>query len=289
MNRIILFLLICWTALSGVAQERPSVISVNAIHEQWSQEEASRSKIQLSVPLWTNRHFRLSGGAHYQFYRLDFENETLQSGEKGWNMGDSHHLYGPQLNLFFQGKIAGRSIMGTASVMTDFSEYGFGKVTGFVVAMTPLKQTASTYMGIGLIGLLNTTSPFPLFPIFTLRHKFDDRLSIELMLPLVHLKYAFPRSGTMLSAGMSIDGERFYVRPNQEDLPRTCLYSRSLMKPAVGCTQSIGSQLTLEVKGGVAVPMTSRLYKRSGHDELLEFSKPVRAFFSLGASWRLKK
>ena len=160
MNRIILFLLICWMVLSSNAQERPSAVSINAIHEKWSIQEASRSKIQFSAPLWTNRHFRLSGGMHYNFYRMNFEDKSLLSDNQGCNMGGSHHLYGPQLNLFFQGKIAGRSVMGTASVMADFSEYGFGKVTGFVVAMTPLKQTASTYMGVGLIGLLNTTSPF---------------------------------------------------------------------------------------------------------------------------------
>ena len=52
------------------------------------------------------------------------------------------------------------------------------ELSGGVSAMTE----ASSF-GIGMIGLINTTSPWPVFPMLVYRHRFDKRWSMEIMPP----------------------------------------------------------------------------------------------------------
>ncbi len=59
-------------------------------------------------------------------------------------------------------------------------------------------MTEASSFGIGMIGLINTTSPWPVFPMLVYRHRFDKRWS-------------------------TIDGDRFYVTLRN---PKVCLYSK---------------------------------------------------------------
>ena len=77
------------------------------------------------------------------------------------------------------------------------------ELSGGVSAMTE----ASSF-GIGMIGLINTTSPWPVFPMLVYRHRFDKRWSMEIMPPQFRL---------------TIDGDRFYVTLRN---PKVCLYSK---------------------------------------------------------------
>lgn len=49
------------------------------------------------------------------------------------------------------------------------------EMSGGVSAMT----LASSF-GIGMIGLINTTSPWPVFPMLVYRHRFDKRWSMKI-------------------------------------------------------------------------------------------------------------
>ena len=79
--------------------------------------------------------------------------------------------------------------------------------------------------GIGMIGLINTTSPWPVFPMLVYRHRFDKRWSMEIMSPQFRLTCAVNPSNR-ITAGLAIDGDRFYVTPRNPQLPKACLYSK---------------------------------------------------------------
>lgn len=91
------------------------------------------------------------------------------------------------------------------------------EMSGGVSAMT----LASSF-GIGMIGLINTTSPWPVFPMLVYRHRFDKRWSMEIMPPQFRLTCAVNPSNR-ITAGLTIDGDRFYVTPRN---PKVCLYSK---------------------------------------------------------------
>ena len=94
------------------------------------------------------------------------------------------------------------------------------ELSGGVLAMTE----ASSF-GIGMIGLINTTSPWPVFPMLVYRHRFDKRWSMEIMPPQFRLTCAVNPSNR-ITAGLTIDGDRFYVTPRNPQLPKVCLYSK---------------------------------------------------------------
>ena len=94
------------------------------------------------------------------------------------------------------------------------------EMSGGVSAMT----LASSF-GIGMIGLINTTSPWPVFPMLVYRHRFDKRWSMEIMPPQFRLTCAVNPSNR-ITAGLTIDGDRFYGTPRNPQLPKACLYSK---------------------------------------------------------------
>lgn len=94
------------------------------------------------------------------------------------------------------------------------------EMSGGVSAMT----LASSF-GIGMIGLINTTSPWPVFPMLVYRHRFDKRWSMKIMPPQFRLICAVNPSNR-ITAGLTIDGDRFYVTPRNPQLPKACLYSK---------------------------------------------------------------
>lgn len=85
--------------------------------------------------------------------------------------------------------------------------------------------TEASSFSIGMIGLINTTSLWPVFPMLVYRYRFDKRWSMEIMPPQFRLTCAVNPSNR-ITAGLAIDGDRFYVTPRNPQLPKACLYSK---------------------------------------------------------------
>ena len=79
--------------------------------------------------------------------------------------------------------------------------------------------------GVSTVTVSNTTSPWPVFPMLVYRHRFDKRWSMEIMSPQFRLTCAVNPSNR-ITAGLAIDGDRFYVTPRNPQLPKACLYSK---------------------------------------------------------------
>ena len=94
------------------------------------------------------------------------------------------------------------------------------EMSGGVSAMTEASS-----LGIGMIGLINTTSLWPVFLMLVYRHRFDKRWSMEIMPPQFRLTCAVNPSNR-ITAGLTIDGDRFYGTPRNPQLPKACLYSK---------------------------------------------------------------
>lgn len=257
--------------------------------ESGSVRDAKRARLRVSVPIWKNESFNVSAGGYYSYHNLYFDREQIGETKLPVDMGNEHHLWGMTANLFYQGRLWGRAIVANAYVMADFSEYGFGKVTGFVTGVTPIIQNRTTYMGVGLVGLVNTTSSWPVFPIFTLRHSINEKMSIEVMPPMCYFKYKLPREYGTVAAGMLIDVEKFYVRPHCEDLPKDCLLSRSFYKPEIVYEKQFSDNFKVTAKSGVAVPMQSYLYSRNGHRKHVKIEQDASCFFNVAVSCKLYK
>lgn len=78
-----------------------------------------------------------------------------------------------------------------------------------------------------------------------------------------------------LTAGLSIDGDHFYVNPRNAFLPKTCLYSKSLMRLELKYEASLGKDFNLCVRHGGCHTMSGRLYKENSHTQVLDFDTRV--------------
>lgn len=259
----------------------------NEKYETGRIHDARKARLRLSVPLWANRQVKISAGAYYSYHHNIFNcNELFQTGQT-IDMGNEHHLLGFSANVFYSEQMFGRSVIANANIMSDFSEYGFEKITGFAMAMTPLVQTREKYFGLGIIALINTTSSWPVFPFISYRQTFNDRLSIEIIPPQFYVRYKLPETAGQLSAGMSIDAERFYLHPGIESLPRECLYNRSFFRPEISYEHRLCQGLTMTLKSGVSILMSGHIYSHSGHHKHAKIRQNASCFANLAFSYNL--
>ena len=99
------------------------------------------------------------------------------------------------------------------------------EVSGGVSAVTvSVGADEASSFGIGMIGLINTTSPWPVFPMLVYRHRFDKRWSMEIMPPQFRLTCAVnPSNRITATASMS--------RPAIRSCRRPVCTAKSLMRP----------------------------------------------------------
>lgn len=258
------------------------------LYEEGTTQEVFKARMALNVPVVKTKFISLSISPYYANYHLKFNRKEILSESLIMDMNGVHNMWGASANGTFQTKLLGKQVMGNANFAMEGSEYGIERFSGMVVAVVQIKQTRSTSIGIGALWLINTSSTIPIFPVFTLRHKFNEKLSLDLMMPMLHLNYDFNKNNR-LSVGMSIDNDHFYIHPGKESLPEVCLYSKSVMTPELVYERTICKQLRLTVRGGAAVSMASRIYNVNNYKEYVEVSQPIGAFLNVGFSYSMFK
>jgi hypothetical protein len=206
------------------------------------------------------------------------------------DMNGTHHTWGISMNGNFQTKLFGKQVMGNANMVMEGSEYGIEWFSGMIIAIMQVKQTRSTSIGIGAMYMIgpSSSSHIPVFPVFTFQHKFNDRWSLDLMPPIVHLKYAFNEKNR-LSIGMSIDGDHFYVHSPKESLSKVYRYSKSVMTPEFVYERTIGKQLRLTARSGISVSMAIRIYNLDNYKEYIRVSQPTGGFINIGFAYSMSK
>lgn len=242
-----------------------------------------KTDLQFSVSLLASRHWRISAGGYYKLYGSTFDGSGFVDDDFRIDMGDTHHLAGLRVNGLYVGRLFGRPFTAFSHLLAERYEYGFGRATGFAVGIVQLAQTEASSFGIGMIGLINTTSPWPVFPMLVYRHRFDKRWSMEIMPPQFRLTCAVNPSNR-ITAGLTIDGDRFYVTPRNPQLPKVCLYSKSLMRPELKYETKLSRAMDLCVRHGGCHVMSSRLYGRNGHAKLADIDTEMGAFWAFQLS-----
>jgi len=258
------------------------------IYETGTINDFSKAKISVNVPLLKYKIFRFSVEGRYSFYHADFEKKDIFSDALTMNINNNHHVWGISTHSFFQTKLFDKPLMGNLTLMVEGSENGYERITGIAMVAMVLKRTQSTTISVGMLGMINASSPIPAFPFITVKHKFNDKWAIDMGLPQMHLQYSFNEKNR-LSTGISFDGDIFFFQPQKETLPKDCLYSRLRVTPEILYERSINRNIRLFVKGGVALPIQNRIYDKKNMKDYITISEPVSGFFNVGFSYNLFK
>ena len=249
-----------------------------------SSSEALRTSLNISMPIYKSKMGLLTLGGFYNFHNIKFAKEIPE--EYSWhpNMGREHHTWGVQSAYIYSSKLWDRRLTIITNFKGEFSEQGFERATGIAVGMLQIKETGSSSFGVGAVLLVNTTSPWPLFPFFTYRRKFSEKWSLDLMLPQLYVNYK-PTQKDKISGGLSIFGEHFYINPRHKELPTTCMYGRSNFRPEIVYEHNLNALLKIFVKSGASICINSRLYSSDGNKRYIDISQKPSLFFQIGMSY----
>lgn len=146
---------------------------------------ASKTGVRLSVPVLSGKYGLCSVGGYYTLHHADFDGAEDFGAAFPVDMGLNHHLVGLRVNGFFRFRLFGKPFTAFTHMMAEGYEQGFGSVTGYLVGIWQLKRTPRSSFGVGMVGLVNTTSPWPLFPVLTYRYRFSEKWQVEVMPPPV--------------------------------------------------------------------------------------------------------
>ena len=250
-------------------------------------------KFSINAPVLLLRNFSLYANGRANFYKFEPTNDI--NGEISSifsKIDDAYCYYNGGLSASYRMKIAGKPLILNASISGDGWDKGFEEVEGTFSAIMMLKNTRTTSFSVGLYGM-TLYNQVPVVPIITYWHQFNPRLSVDITLPSrAYLRYQF-NDKHRFSLGAQMESERFYMRPDMTDLPQTCLYNETTIKPELVYEFIINKHFYLIARGGGSAIIQSGLYKtnRKGidGDPLVEFDRSVQPFFNLGFSYNLFK
>lgn len=289
------FLLVAPFASSQIAdaialtEDTRSVIKTNAtvVAEHSWRAAGTYVSTRGTCQFLNTRHFTLSTNLRYSFLDMSIPSHRLPGEYASVTplIDGSHHVFNTGVNLSYRVNIGRIPFFSMGMMSIDFSPRGFEHVGGVLVAGILVKGNASTIFGVGLIGLLNSTSRWPVFPLVVFTHKFSNRLSFGFMGSSAMFSYSFPCAGK-LSAGMDLDLKKFYFRaPASTGLPRKSRYQKTLVRPQLKYSSTFFKKLAIEAVAGVEIKVSSSVGGVTGRTKFFDVDVPAAPFARLSAQY----
>ncbi len=250
-------------------------------------------KFAVNAPVLLLKNFSLYAKGRANFYKFEATNDATGNISSIFSkVDDAYAYYNGGLSATYHMKIAGKPLILNADVTGDGWEKGFEEVGGTFSAIMMLRNTPTTSFSVGLYGM-TLYNQVPVMPVITYWHQFNPHFSVDVTLPSgAYFRYQI-KNKHRFSLGAQMESERFYMRPNLEDLPETSLFSETTIKPELVYEFIINKHFYLIARGGGSAIIQSGLYKtdRKGidGDPLVKFDRSVQPFFNLGFSYNLFK
>lgn len=258
------------------------------VYGKGTNSNSNKMLLSINHPLYRKKKIGFSLGAFYNYLENDFSVKDDLSDRLQNFYGSGHHVFGVNANSFFFTRMFKKYFVGLSNIEVEFTNYGFGKFTGFVAGVLMMQYTREKSLGIGVIGLINTTSPFPIFPMLMYRTMLNEKIALEILPPRFNISCLLSDK-SKLSVNVNVEGEHYYIKPQNDALPEICLHSRSIMKSGLGFEQKINKQFTIVANAGLKVTTASKLYKRNGNKSLIEFSENPTVYFNISFKYILNR
>lgn len=241
-----------------------------------------------SYEFFKNNKFTLTANTNYNSLHTDFSAAALPAGFDPELLGmNKTHIYG-QLGLSgtFHSRLFGKPFMAYGMMSTDWGDGRFQRVSGMAMGLFMLRANRDTQFGIGPLVLVNSTSKIPAFLVFIYRHRFNDRLAVNLYGGMFGLDYT-PSSSNLITIGGDIDVRSFYFRPGHPGLPKRCRYNNTNFRPGIKYKRRLAKNFYGEVQGGVIIKMSSRVNGVTGTKKYFDIPMPTRPFAHVAISYAL--
>lgn len=235
------------------------------IIEEGENEVYTQSNISASMPLVQKKKLFMIGSIKYSHIHQHF-NPNSQLLDYGFGE-TTHHIFSANLIASSKLNLWNKSIKLTGMVSGEYSQFGFERWIAMGTSLLMLKETSKTEIGIGVIGMINTFSQIPIFPIFTYKHIFNERWMINITPPYLQVQYSHNHSN-IYTLGTSFYSDHYFIHPNTENLPNRVRYNRSLFNIGMTYEHKVSAKLSAIVNVGVSIIMTDRINKSGGSQEI---------------------
>lgn len=243
---------------------------------------------RVSYEFLKKKRFTLSGNLRYNSVTVNFNQSDL---DKNFNPDDID-LNGIQtmeqigITATTNALLFGKPVMALGMLNSEWGKGGFNRISVTIMAMFMLRANRDTQFGIGVLGMINTTSKVPVFPVFVYRHRFNKMWLLNLYGGMFGVDYT-PTQNDLISIGADIDVKSFYFRPSVNDLPKTCRYTQTKFRPMLKYRRRLIPNLYFDVQGGYAINMNSRVNGVNGTKEYIEISQKPHPFLQISMSYSL--
>ncbi len=261
-------------------------ISVSADHTWGAVRDGFGARV--SYEAYKNQFFTLSANARYNSVKVDFDEGDLSDGYSPEDLGmnDVHIMAQLGATATVRTELFGKPLMGVAMLNTEWGVGGFERISGIVMGMIMLRANKNTQFGIGPLVMVNTTSKIPAFLVFMYRHRFNEKLALNLYGGMLGLDYNLNKNN-IFSIGADIDVKGFYFKPRHEDLPKVCRFTYTSFRPTVKYRLRLGQNFYLDAQGGVAIKMSCRVNGKNGTKEYMDCNQKPAPFLQAGISYSL--
>jgi hypothetical protein len=251
--------------------------------EQGSTDAFTKASLGVSYHIYSKGFSRLTASLRYNHLHQHFNSDNRLM-DYGFTSSAHHQFAGNIMGMTYL-RLWGKPLMVMGTVGCDFSQYGYERWSAIGTAMLMLKQTRQTQFGVGLIGLVNTFSKIPVFPMITYRHTFNPQWTLNLTLPKFQMEY-HPSDKDMISLGAGIDADSYYIRPGVDELPDHVRYSRSNINVGPTYEHRFACGLTFSAEAGVQLVMTNRIYRHDSSRELATMHEKAAPFCHISLQQR---
>lgn len=248
---------------------------------------SDNAKVQMSYELYRNKQIKLTANANYfNVLQCNFADEDMPVGVSAERLGmNKSHQYGQfGVSGLHNNKLFGKPLMVLGMVNADLGVGRLQRVSGLVMGIIMLKVTKDTQFGIGPLVLINSTTKIPAFPVFFYRHRYNDKLSLDIYGAMFGLNYK-PTMSDHFTIGGDVNARAFYFKPHTVGLPEYCRYNSTSFRPSVKYRRKVTEHLYGEIQGGVAIKMSSRVNGVTGTKEYFTIEQKAQLFARVGMNY----
>lgn len=243
---------------------------------------------RISYQFLNKPYLKLTANTQFNMLWANFKDNQLNPNMDAWGISiNGNHIYG-SFGFTAMGflPLFGKPLALLCTGNAEWSSHCFGRISGLVGAAYIFKMTKDTQIGAGPLVMLNTASKIPVFPIFILRHRFNDRFAVNVYGGLFGMEYKLTDKSVMVFGG-DIDVRSFYFKPNVEGWPEKCRFTMTSFRPSLKFKHLLARRFYGEIQAGVAIKMSGRITSATKSHRYLDFDENPAMFLKATLSYSM--
>lgn len=224
----------------------------------------------------------------YEAFELNDVENRLDNSIPTYDEKYNYHYLSGALSFTYFSRLFKKPFIYNASLIVDGTEKDAERIKGFFGATIILKKTERTTIGVGLIILVDPTSPVPASPTFMWEHQFKDSpWQLDFILPQ---RFMFKRDlfkDGRLSLGTELNTNGFYTYINQPGFAKVYDYRVIELNSGLTYEHSFSNSIIASFRAGLANVFNSRVSERgkNTNDYIFSSKQDGAGYFSLGFSF----